>query len=991
MENYTDTTIIECNRMASSEGLGGNNENNSLFTNELGNTLQLEVGDQISVFGAYVSQVGAGSETIEIKGDPIVDYRGKPVQHTYQYTEVTKSWATTEATDPDLMGGYMVYKNELKTGTYDLADNKAKMILNFYNNSNGEGYFFLPRRWVSDTSGGYNDPWDVMYNWTYPDMASVGRVAGNGGWPVARMFLSSDYQFYRNQTSFHEEPPWVDSQNEDGYFIPKNDNSRFTQMKREGVTYLTNVITQRDATTPPVPIIANYQDPAVDEYNVFRHVVDVEVTKGFNTPSDVSTQITNTLKKGDKLNPYMFRDNTGVYQEISSTYETNTWKPTRCASYEYFGKDGWDAWYHGDSLNDEQFKYYACYQDIYVKRPDLWETGRKLNDFTGFNVINAIAYADRATESIEVDVEYNEANLQKFLDLFKVQERYPEIWDNYNFRAYMASPDGSNITYTKDNCRFLHINPQADAVYVAKTYVGRIQLGDDMYDGAVTLQSRPVFFKYDKNYEGIFNDGEDLERLSMGFATKSANNKVVLHPELIGGMYKNLFRNWNTDTTSWEHSGIDANTRRIGWDYHFNAYTTLVMMAWTGRLKIPALADTEWAVQNASQTIAIEGGADAFTGISAQVDQTYIGANDPLFNFDAASDRFYFSRLHTAENAGQVADQAGGTWTGATPINNGAGQEVWKMNKRMKYNQFTPAIVPMRASVNASIGHDTLPKNQNYMPKGTDYIYQLANPQMEAFCVFDAHGGVFIEDLGYDEDNWDKSLWYLLGFSWEQFNTTTADRNRNVRITDDNKDDLKYLTTNCEVVAPESKTMNVNPWGAVEYTTQVPCSYILHGPNYTEGGSGDDASYYYTDGGVAQDSVQFYPPITQVTESIKVLATDLPRKMLQPYFTIRSNLAERGQMIGSKTSVSQLPIMAVCDKQYTGGDFIFFNNNPLSYRVTKPTTFSSITTSIHDPDGSFSRTNEDNCVIYKVVKNMRVRTNLYQDYLEMIEEEQKSA
>ena len=95
-------------------------------------------------------------------------------------------------------------------------------------------------------------------------------------------------------------------------------------------------------------------------------------------------------------------------------------------------------------------------------------------------------------------------------------------------------------------------------------------------------------------------------------------------------------------------------------------------------------------------------------------------------------------------------------------------------------------------------------------------------------------------------------------------------------------------------------------------------------------------------------------------------------------------------MIGGETSNSLLPVMAICDKQYSGGDFVFFNSNNLQFRVTKPQTISSITTSIHDPDGSFARTNEDNCVIYKIVKNMNVRTNLLQDYLEMEAQQQKS-
>ena len=72
------------------------NENPALFTNELGTGIQLNVGDKVSVQGAYISEVGAGSDTIELKGVE----SGKT--RTFNYIKEINEYPTTlEDKDPD--------------------------------------------------------------------------------------------------------------------------------------------------------------------------------------------------------------------------------------------------------------------------------------------------------------------------------------------------------------------------------------------------------------------------------------------------------------------------------------------------------------------------------------------------------------------------------------------------------------------------------------------------------------------------------------------------------------------------------------------------------------------------------------------------------------------------------------------------------------------------------------------------------------------------
>ena len=66
---YTDIQVIECSRLHSEEAKSKNNENYALWTSNLTDIATLAAGDKISVYGAMVSERGAGqSSSIEIKG-----------------------------------------------------------------------------------------------------------------------------------------------------------------------------------------------------------------------------------------------------------------------------------------------------------------------------------------------------------------------------------------------------------------------------------------------------------------------------------------------------------------------------------------------------------------------------------------------------------------------------------------------------------------------------------------------------------------------------------------------------------------------------------------------------------------------------------------------------------------------------------------------------------------------------------------------------------
>ena len=81
---FTDVRVIECGRLHSEEAKVGNNENTSLWQNNLEDILLLEPEDTVSVYGAFISERGAGQgQSIEIKGVQLGEKK------TFQYINLS--------------------------------------------------------------------------------------------------------------------------------------------------------------------------------------------------------------------------------------------------------------------------------------------------------------------------------------------------------------------------------------------------------------------------------------------------------------------------------------------------------------------------------------------------------------------------------------------------------------------------------------------------------------------------------------------------------------------------------------------------------------------------------------------------------------------------------------------------------------------------------------------------------------------------------------
>tara|TARA_R110002153_G_scaffold15040_1_gene54056 strand:- start:335 stop:661 length:327 start_codon:yes stop_codon:yes gene_type:complete len=106
--------------------------------------------------------------------------------------------------------------------------------------------------------------------------------------------------------------------------------------------------------------------------------------------------------------------------------------------------------------------------------------------------------------------------------------------------------------------------------------------------------------------------------------------------------------------------------------------------------------------------------------------------------------------------------------------------------------------------------------------------------------------------------------------------------------------------------------------------------------------------------------------------------------MLRPYYCIRSDIIDAPHYIGGHESNTLLPVVSVCDKQYSGGDFYFSSDEDFQFTITKEKTITNITTSIHDPDQTFSKVNGDSAVIYKIQSQVVNQLDLAQQLLDSL-------
>lgn len=990
-------TLLDCNRQTSSEYLGGNTETKSLFTNKIGSGISVNAGDKVSVYNSFVSEIGADDNAINF-GNKFLNRRN------ITYTKLTPINFINGSNDKIL--GYERITAENVTESVEETENSCNMLINYYKTANGENYFALPRRfcWKND---------QIKNDWNRLDEINFGSQNGSvvvtetltpsfiNTSNLQKYFVDDDYFLY--ETGDFDQKQFT-------MYKQRNDNSRYKIMIQTDTRYGEQTI------TPPTELMnGSSMTPANQEYIEYIEKLPISLPRGFLSPSAVSEKINAQLRSQSQPQINNFRS---TATETGTTFTNTIARPLNVElnspTYHTFysanestnNQSRYNSWASAVIDNKGALTYLSTLQYIGVKRPDLWLNGRQFAKdwFTKFNAsysgtvkmrvlaqsritldkdllatnfqINACTTTED-TGLIVTNWQWGDKDIMKSMaNIFKEQGKHPELFKN-EFNVF------HEIT-TVDNSKFLHINILSNGSRAPlpldnrRTSLGWDYMTDALGSGQEWLNTIPFFFDFNPEYEDIETDGESWEqgysygvflkyRNSIGldvvaFTTKKLGDKMKLkytdiNASRITTIPRFLFYLNNASTNV-----KIAKDTSLGWDINFNSYGNAVIGLMDGWCK-NMYHETE-------KTVMLPTAYDSASVPAGHYSQKiYLGANEPQLNYNTVSNRFEIKNLHTAErvqnyyNAGGVKNDASGNPVAVVPEFATAGDKVYKINKRLYNTNYTPSVLPYDCNSNTITILDE--------DAGT-YTVDLLNQNLQGWTIYDQYTGIIIKDFGYDEKYWDEGIFGTLGFSYEQFNTPRTSKNDiTTRVGNSNKFALPYAFTNADVGQLDTMDFVTNVFGAGMYSLQLPTTMSFN--------STLDAGGTVFRKAFPQEQ---FPPITETAESVVLTAPNLPRKLKNGYYCIRSDILDGSQYLGGADSGELYPVIAVVPKSNDFGDFYVGGESTLSFVFTRPKTITSVTTSIHNPDQTLANVDDSCAVIYKITKTLSNNFDIVQQIMD---------
>jgi len=975
--------LLDCNHKSSAEFLGGNRSSPALFTNKLGSGIQVNAGDKVSIHNAFISEVGSDDNAIQITDDFITN-------KTQTYTTLTKKRVVNGSGNKVL--GYEQILAENNASTTETRANKCSLLINYYKTNNGENHFNLPRRFC------YKNEATVLNDWKQYDDIATGQINGS---VILNTSLNASFN-NNNMSQYYVEDDYFffGVINRAFGFRPKNNNARFQIMIAKDTRYGSQSVTLDRLTN------ASFNTPAVLDYIEYIEKVDIEIPTGFKSPEALADNLTEQLRKQSqpKINELDSKSSlysaslvlpkqTGV--EINSpTYHT-FYAGSEYTQNENMFND-FETAVTANTDNASVNAYLSSYQYIGVKRPELWLRGREWANFykdyrneelpPGFDIqnitgayltthktINASEFRRTSTlpnaHTIVFSQEWDFNILSALNKIFLEQAKHPELFENKHNQL-------SGYT-TVNNSRFLHANALSNDLRPTEI---RFELGSDyMFANASALpylMSVPLFFDFNPEYENIYTEGTSWEDgYSFGCFLKyndGGKNYIAITTSHLGittnasldinttTIPNHLFSTFKNGSTG--NFKIEAGKWNIGWDCHFGSYGNVCIGLLDG------WANKGWETAQVVNMLPTQFSTTEIQS-SKFSQQIYLGANEPQIEYNTTSNRFEISNLHSPERV-QNRYNAGGTAHDSahdTFIVNEfatAGDKVYKINKRLYNTNFTPNILPYDSN-----------RIDDLDVGGDRYQVDFLNPNLSPWTIYDQLTGIIIKDFGYTEETFENGIWGVLGFTFNQFNASrTSENDLTTRIGNDNKDNLPYALTNANVGQLSTMDFVTNIFGAGMYSLQLPSTMCFDKVN--SGGSLNTSF---------RENVRYqqYPAITESATSVKLTAPNLPRKLINPYFTIRSDILDNSDYIGGGESGNKYQVIGVVPKSNDYGDF-FVNTSPdLEFVFTKPKMITSVRTEITNPDQTLASVNDSSAIIYKITKAIpETRFNIIKQILE---------
>ena len=637
---------------------------------------------------------------------------------------------------------------------------------------------------------------------------------------------------------------------------------------------------------------------------------------------------------------------------------------------------------------------------------------------------NLITTTNRKTEPIITNLEYNQANCLLLKNFFESTEKYPELYSNENvdrlqypatLNEYLQGDINTNGSpvININNSRFLHMNTHPNTFMTngrtddlllnsnvfhtnldtdfSITYraYDATQLGNGYYDTigltgarqpkpsdpvanpvplastpvrAVTDRagSRPIFFHYDPTQKNTFYENPRISSNQYTYGCLGTSGKyITIYPNKIIKDDGNP-----VGIPLWFFQGTDDTTmqprRKIGYDRHFNAWSTCAIQLANGNPSTGYIEDETFGGRidphEQSSPFIFDLGSSTNFDQSKYINQIYLGATSPTIGYDGV--HFFFENLHTPLSKGFFESTV-------VDVSSDSDAIVYKINPQQAFNNYTPTQKPYQISKIWDTNGGAVGGEVEVVP---------LNPNVEPYAIFDTTTGIFIEDFGYTKEEWGNGLWGSLGFTYDQISGGNNNI-RNDRVDFRNKDSLNLVTTNSILDSIDTKSWAMWPTGSAIFDGSVVNNYNVSykGLNPPVGSTADIIA-------------RFTPEIVVPATSIRISAKEYPVSMDTGYYTIRSDIIPNTAFLGGASANTSMPIVGIVDKMNPQGDFYFGTESSLEFMITKPTILSSVSVSIHDPDGQYANASRRSSVIFKIKRLRKLTFNIQAEIQEKLKD-----
>lgn len=940
---------------------------NSKWINRIDGGLVLPENSVLSVQYAGINIRGSGQDVIEFKNEKIGE------SEFYEYDETTSTY---------------------QKNTYDVFDNKVTTFLEYYKNQDGLYTFNLPYPYFNYDPDTYNTDWSSLNN--SKDLQT--EEIQNG-------LISTNYKSIYN-------------------FAFPIDNKRYTILKRNPNTKYTG--TARGRVFGGVTFdrtISRY------DYSVYQNKVELEVDKGFVSPSSVAEQISQQLQKHTKPKikkmtcwsnsaidtaPIVWHDSKEVQSGL--TCETETFKLFQCATRRTFYKGSFDKFYNNDATNVEnnhaEVQYYQDnYEYIGCYNPEFFLYGRSMlydASYDGFQTIfaflNTITCAGETTEhfvehDMYLNMPYNEATLGQYINLFKIQIQDSEFWENN-----MAKDTNS----TPDNSVFLHVSCEALPFADLPTYKNE-PFGSDNPEFDINL-TNPLYLTrdttinaYDEtNAFGVFypwkaNDGKIYTMIKGRFFIKMTTPAVTV-PVTPSTPYFKYYKDgedgggstYGGTFTQTKEQYVNANFpvatqeyNRIGFDRHFSSAGNQCILLWNG---LGATSNLEVGMLNKDSSTPnpttsdpifsnsfIESGFEASTGDELLRHTYYYDTGNDEIYIGADSFLFNFDSTEARfnlSNCHTARKQFNTALSGfdASILTGVADDSSGNPDIYYKQSQVTSTTdaVKFPLEINGEANQPIYEVSPTTLITHTQEVFDNEIVLKEN-TIFDSNCGIFFSNFGISEKTFENSLWNVLGFSLQQTKTyMTEELGKYISLNRNYRFLNLGVNLNDSPVYPFTTNANINSNEIISWKTNpFSISYF----NTLGVPNPFRVVQYDETPKVFNFDVKASPyRIVQNQTSTFITADVLPSKTNIPFYQVRSDVIGLTKYYGgNEQSNGKLPVVAIVNKSTPSADFMVNQgDNSMSYIIKKRTVLNTVTTQIFDNYGRPAILDEHSSIIYKI-------------------------